>query len=124
MLFRQSIFAIIMAVLLMLAIIELVRRRLLREEYSWLWLLTGASVIVVVAWYDALVWISRLIGAVLPTTTLFLVAIMFLMAISLHFSVKVSRLEDRIKELAQRHALLEATTTDPDPPEHAPPPTE
>ena len=41
MLFQQKIFAIIASVLIMLLVVELVRRRRLREEYSWLWLLTG-----------------------------------------------------------------------------------
>jgi hypothetical protein len=107
---RQKIFAIVVAAALLVVLIDLVRRRRMREEYSWLWLLTGATVLVVVIWYDLLVWLSRLIGAVTVTTTLFMVAILFLMAIALHFSIKISRLENNLKELAQHHALLAAET--------------
>jgi len=87
-------------------ILEMVRRRKLREEYSWLWLLTGLVMILLVIWYDLLVFISHIIGAVLPTTTLFLFGMLFLMLISLHYSIKISTLTDQVKKLAQELAIF------------------
>lgn len=107
MLFKQKIFAILAALFLLVLIIELVRRRKMREEYSFLWILTGVSMLVLVIWYDLLVFISKLIGAVLPTTTLFLFGVMFLVLISIHFSVKFSKLTCQIESLAQKLAILE-----------------
>jgi hypothetical protein len=75
---RNKIVALAVGVGLLLIIIELVRRRKLREEYSWLWLLTGAVILLLTVWF-----------------------------ISLHFSVVISRLTDRNRELAQRFALLD-----------------
>jgi hypothetical protein len=92
---------------MLLLIIELVRRRKLREEYSWLWLMTGAIILLLSLWFDLLRWITHLIGAVVPSSTIFLFAFLFLILISLHFSVAISKLTDRNKELAQKHALLE-----------------
>jgi len=106
MVLQQKIFAIAASVLIMVFVVELVRRRRLREEYSWLWLLTGAVIILLVVWYDLLVFITHLIGAVAPTTTLFIFGLLFLMLISLHYSLQISRLSHQVKEMAQQLTLL------------------
>ncbi len=105
---HQKIFALLLAIGLMVLIIDLVRRRKLRVEYSVLWVLTSIAIFVLVAWYDLLVWITRFIGAVLPTTTLFLFGVFFIVLICLHFSIKNSALTNRLKELAQHLAILDS----------------
>ncbi len=106
MLFQQKIFAIVASILIMLVVVELVRRRKLREEYSWLWLLTGGIIILLVVWYDLLVLITHLIGAIAPTTTLFIFGLLFLMLISLHYSIQISELSYQVKQMAQQLTLL------------------
>lgn len=106
MLARQQPFAILTAFLVLCVIIYLIRRKKLREEYALLWLAVGVGVLALAAWYPALVWITRVIGAVQPTTTLFLFALLFLMVISIHFSISHSKLADQIKDLTQEIALL------------------
>ena len=103
---RQKIFAIIISLTLLIFIIELVRRKKLREEYSWLWLLTGAMILVLALWYDLLQGITHLIGAGLPTSTLFFLGLVFLILIAVQFSVKVSELNNQVKNLAQENGLL------------------
>ncbi|MBW1855543.1 MAG: DUF2304 domain-containing protein [Deltaproteobacteria bacterium] len=103
---QQKIFAIIVSVALLVFIIELVRRKRLREEYSWLWLLTGAIILILALWYDLLQWVTQLIGAALPTSTLFFLGLVFLILISIQFSVKVSELHNQVKNLAQEMGLL------------------
>lgn len=105
---HQRLFAVITSVTVFLFIIELVRRRRLREEYSWLWLLTGGTMLVLVIWYGLLLFITRLIGAVSPVTTLLLFSLLFLLAIAIHYSVIISKLTTQIKNLAQELALLSA----------------
>jgi hypothetical protein len=104
---RNKIVALVVGIGMLLLIIELVRRRRLREEYSWLWLLTGSVILVLTMWFDLLKWITHLIGAITPSSTIFLFAFLFLILISLHFSVMISKLTDRNREIAQRYALLE-----------------
>ncbi len=104
---RIRIVGSIVSIVVMLLIIELVRRRKLREEYSWLWLLTGSVILLLMMWVDLLKWVTHMVGAIVPSSTVFFLAFLFLMLISLHFSVVISRLTDRNKELAQQHALLE-----------------
>ncbi len=104
---RNKVVALVVGLWMLFLIIELVRRRKLREEYSWLWLMTGSVILLLTLWFDLLKWITELVGAVSPSSTIFLFAFLFLVFISLHFSVVISKLTDRNKELAQRYALLE-----------------
>jgi len=104
---RNKIVALTFGIMMLLLIIELVRRRKLREEYSWLWLLTGSGILLLTLWFGLLKWVTHVVGAVTPSSAIFLFAFLFLILISLHFSVVISKLTDRNKELAQRYALLE-----------------
>jgi len=103
---RNQIVALLVGFGMLFLIIELVRRRKLREEYSWLWLMTGSVILLLALWFDLLKWVTQVVGAVTPASTIFLFAFLFLIFISLHFSVVISKLTDRNKELAQRYALL------------------
>jgi len=109
---RQKVFAVLMSVVIFVVIIELVRKRKLREEYSWLWLATGAGLLVLTLWYDLLVAITRFIGAALPTSTLFFFGLIFVMLLNLHHATKNSKLTDEVKNLAQKIALLEQEIKD------------
>jgi hypothetical protein len=105
---HQTVFAAITSVVVFLLLIELVRRRRLREEYAWLWLLTGAAMVVLVAWYRLLVFVTWVIGAVTPLTTLVIFSLLFLLAIVVHYSLIISRLTVQVKNLAQEIAILSA----------------
>lgn len=104
---QQRVAAILIACAIFIVVLELVRKRRLREEYSWLWLVTGAGLILLTVRYDLLVIISRLIGAALPTSTLFFFGLIFLMLVCLQFSIRISRLTDQVKNLTQEIALLQ-----------------
>jgi hypothetical protein len=103
---HQQIFALIVALLVFVVIIDMVRKRRLREEYSVLWLATSLLMFVLVFRYEWLVSLTTLIGAGLPTTTLFLFSIIFLMLLSVQFCIKISRLTDQLKNLSQENALM------------------
>jgi hypothetical protein len=103
---RQKIVMMIVCICIFIFILDLVRRRKLREEYSWLWLLTSLSLFILIIKYNWLVAISNIIGAVIPTTTLFIGALTFLMVLCIQFSVRISRLTGQVKNLIQENALL------------------
>ena len=105
---RQKIMAIVIAVSIFIVIFELVRRRRLKEEYSWLWLFTGALLIFLTLRYEVLLKISHLLGVVVPTSILFFFAIIFLMLVCLQFSVKISKFSDQVKNLSQELAILKS----------------
>jgi len=103
---RQQIFALVVCVIVFATTIDMVRRRRLREEYSVLWLATSIFMFILVIKYEWLEALTYFIGAALPTTTLFICSIIFLMLIAVQFSIKISTLTNQVKNLAQDNALL------------------
>jgi len=104
---RIQILIICVAALLLVGVLELVRRRRLLERYALLWLLSSVVLLGLAIWRGALDWIALQIGVAYPPNALFIVAFGFVLWMLLHFSVAVSRLGDQSKILAQRLALLE-----------------
>lgn len=93
--------------MLLLTVLELVRRRRLMERYALLWLLSAVVLLALAIWSDALATISHAIGVIYPPNALFFIAIGFILLLLLHFSSAVSRLSDQTETLAQRQALLD-----------------
>jgi hypothetical protein len=105
---KQQMFALVVSILVFIVTIEMVRKKYLKEEYSVLWLCTSFMMFVLVVRYQWLVDLTAFIGAGLPTTTLFLCSIIFLILIAVQFSIKFSKMGDQLKDLAQDNALLRA----------------
>lgn len=104
---RVMIFGLIASVAALILVIELVRRRKLREDYSLLWLATAVVLIVLSLSRPLLDRLAELLGIITyPPAALFLVAIIFMLAILLHFSTVLTRLARENKELAQQMSLL------------------
>ena len=103
---RQQMFALLVCIGVVIFIIDQVRRRRLREEYSVLWLVTSVVMFILVFKYEWLVVITDWIGATTSTTTLFFGSLVFLMLLSVQFCIKISRLTDQVKDLSQENALL------------------
>jgi hypothetical protein len=104
---RIQLVAIIGSVVLLLVVLEMVRRRRLMERYALLWLLSALILIGLASWRNGLVHVSRAVGIIYPPNALFFIAFGFVLVLLLHFSSAVSRLSDQTKVLAQRLALLE-----------------
>lgn len=115
---NQRIFAVLTSLATLLFVLELVRRRRLKEEYSWLWIATGVGMLLLSGWYGLIERLSAAIGAVTVTTTLFLFGLLFLLAISVHFSTVISRLTGQVRRLTQELAILEAERGAPPGPDH------
>jgi hypothetical protein len=104
---RIQIFSIGAAAVLLFIVFELVRRRRLLERYALLWLASAAVLLALAVWRNALEKIATGLGIAYPPNALFVVALGFVLALLLHFSLAVSRLSDQTRILAQRLALLE-----------------
>jgi hypothetical protein len=109
---RQKLFFLTIAVILLMVILELVRRRRMRVEYSWLWIASGFTIIFLIVRYDLLIRLTELVGAAIPTSTLFFLCILYLALLSLNYSVRLTSLSRQVKELAQDLALLRAQRDD------------
>ena len=102
------VIGIVGSLALLLLILELVRRRQLKEEYTVLWVLTGVVLLVLAAWEGLLRMVAEAIGASSEASMLYFFGILFVMLLLLHFSVRVSRLERRVTSMVQEIALLGA----------------
>lgn len=106
---RQIILAVVLSLGLLVFIIEAVRRRKLREEYAWLWLLVGALMLLLALWPGLLEFLTRQMGIELPVNTVFFFGMIFIIFINLHFSIRVSQLTNQVKRLTQEIAFLKRT---------------
>ncbi len=104
--FRIQVLAVIGSLLLIAFIVELIRRRRLKEEFAILWLGMGIVFLVISLFRGLLDKFSLLIGIGYPPAALFLILIMGLMVILIHFSVAISGLKEANKKLAQEVGLL------------------
>jgi hypothetical protein len=100
------IVAIAGSLALLIFIVELVRRRHLKEEYSVLWVLTALALLLLAAWGGLLHDLAHFIGADSQASTLYFFGLLFVVFLLLHFSVRVSKLERRVVVLLQEIALL------------------
>lgn len=91
---------------ILLLVIELIRRGRLKERYSLLWLFAGVFLLILSLSRDTLEFLSHLVGIYYAPSFLFLLAFLFLMMITLHFSVVISGLSEKNKQLAQELSLL------------------
>ncbi len=105
---RVAVIASAVAVVFLIVILELIRRRRLQERYALLWLLTGAVILVLAAWRDALRLVAHAVGIAYPPSALFLIASFFMLVVLLHYSTVMSALSEQNVTLAQRVALLES----------------
>jgi hypothetical protein len=113
--FPISIAAIVIAVVLLLAVFELIRSRRLRERYALLWLVTGLVLVALSAWRGGLNTIAGWLGVrSYPPAVLFAVGLLFVILVLLHYSTVISRLGDQNTILAQRLALLESRISERD----------
>ena len=103
-----SIAGAVASVLLVLFVLELIRKRRLKERYALLWLLTGIVLLVLSLWRSGLNTIASWLGVTsYPPAVLFAVATLFILLVLLHYSTVISKLTDENVDLAQRIALLE-----------------
>ncbi len=108
MLIQFQVIIAMLSLALLLITFELIRKERLREEYSILWLFTGGATFIFSLSPEFFLskFITRITGLYYLSAVVVMV-FLFLLLIVLHFSVVISKLTDRNKELAQRHALLE-----------------
>lgn len=103
---RAMVFGLLASVGALVFVLELVRRRRLKEEYSLLWLATAVVLIILSVSRPLLDVLANVVGIFYPPSALFLVAMAFFLAILLHFSTVITRLTQENKENAQQIAIL------------------
>jgi hypothetical protein len=105
---RIQVVALVVSVVLLLGVLELVRRRKLTEEYSFLWILSSLALLALAIRREILHDAARWLGVYYPPILLVMLLIVMVFVASLCFSVIVSRQRQQIERLIEETAILAA----------------
>jgi hypothetical protein len=103
---RLLITTILFGVLILGAIVELLRRRRLREKYAALWLFTGCLVVVLALFPGGLDGVAVFVGVANGASLVLFLAVVFLLIIAMHLSWEISQLEEETRSISEEIALL------------------
>jgi len=100
--------AVISSIVLIVFVVEAIRRNRLNARYALLWLGACLVLLVLSLYRPLLDRIALALGVAYPPSLLFLVSFIFLLGIVLHYSLVLSSHRESIRRLTQALALLEA----------------
>ncbi|MET3205675.1 UNVERIFIED_ORG: hypothetical protein ABID57_002852 [Arthrobacter sp. UYEF1] len=98
--------AFILALVIVVLVVEMLRRKKLREKYAALWLVVGVATLVLAAFPQLLAQTARLLGVQVPSNLLFSMTILLALGVCLHLSWEISVVEDETRTLAEEAAIL------------------
>ena len=100
------ILGVIGSVVVLVAILEMMRRHRLREKYAVIWFLVAGGVLTLALFPGLLRGTAELIGVQVPANLLFFVGSLVLLVLTLQHSYELGRLEEKTRTLAEELALL------------------
>lgn len=104
---RSQLFLILILALNAILIIYLLLKEKINVEYSLIWFFTLALAAIIVLSNKFLLFLTHLIGAKLPASTLAYLGFAFTFFVLIYFSTKISILSNKLKKLTQYTAFLE-----------------
>ncbi|HLV44273.1 MAG TPA: DUF2304 domain-containing protein [Aggregatilineales bacterium] len=120
---RPELIMLVVPVALLLYVLEMVRRRRIREDYALLWLVTLGALFVLSFFRDTLLErVSDAMGIAYPPAALFVIGFGLMLLVMLQFSVIITRLTEQSRRAAQQIALLNARIAELERHTGAPPP--
>jgi hypothetical protein len=101
-----NIAAFVLALAIVGLVVEMLRRKKLREKYAIWWLVVGIATLVLAAFPQFLDYVAGVVGVQLPSNLLFILSILMLLGVCLHLSWEISVVEEEIRALAEEVAIL------------------
>jgi len=101
------ILGIVAALLVLAVVIEMLRRRHLRERHATWWFVAGVLALIIGIFPHTLEWAADLVGITVPTNLVFFVSLAILFLVCLQHASELTKLESQSQALAQDVALLE-----------------
>lgn len=99
------IFGILAALLALAVVIEMLRRRRLRERHAVWWLVAGFLALLIGIFPPVLNWAADLVGIEVPTNLVFFISVLLLFFVCIQHSGELTDLEDKTRVLAEHSAL-------------------
>jgi hypothetical protein len=90
----------------LILLLEMLRRRKLREKYAVFWAVVALGTVIVALFPNLLNLSASLVGVAVPANLLFFVASMVLLVVSVQHSSELGELEEKSRTLAEEVALL------------------
>lgn len=98
---RLTVVSVIVALAALVLVVELLRRRRLREKYAVIWVVISIGTVVVAFFPGILRGIADIVGIQTPSNLLFFSSVVILFAVSLQLSREVGLLEEQSRRLAE-----------------------
>ncbi|KUO96102.1 DUF2304 domain-containing protein [Ferroacidibacillus organovorans] len=98
----------LVSLIFLIVVIDLMRRRLLLEQYALFWLGMGIVLTVLSVSPGLLNHVAKVLGIYYAPSLLFLVGFLFMLGTMLHLTVVLSRLTNRTVRLTQELGMLKA----------------
>lgn len=96
----------IAAALVLIVVIDRLRRGRLRERHALWWLLAGVIGLLLTIFPKLLEWFSSMIGIAVPINLAFFGSILVLFLVTMQQSSELTQTEERVRTLAEREAIL------------------
>ncbi|HSQ35554.1 MAG TPA: DUF2304 domain-containing protein [Candidatus Binatia bacterium] len=104
---RIQILAVIGSIIFLIFIVELIRKRKIRDAYGLLWIFFAVVFFVIAVWRQGLEIISRLLGIYYTPAAFLLLLIMAILLILIQYSMVITRLGENCKTLNQQIGMLQ-----------------
>lgn len=99
------ILGIAAAVMVIVVVLEMLRRGRFRERHATWWLIAGVIALIVSVFPATLEWAAALVGVQVPTNLVFFVLIAILFFVCLQHGAELTVLEEKTRTLAEHSAL-------------------
>lgn len=100
------VFALVGALVTLVFMFEMLRRRRLREKYAGLWIVVALVVVVAAVFPGLTEWLSALVGITTPINLVFFLGLLSLLVVCVQLSAELGELEHENQTLAEQAALL------------------
>jgi hypothetical protein len=106
------VFGILAALFTLVVVIEMLRRRQLRERHAIWWVVAGLLALTVGIFPGILEWSATVVGVDLPTNLVFFVSIAVLFLVCIQHSSELTALESKTRALVEMSALQDLRIRD------------
>lgn len=103
--FSTYIIGVLAALATLGVVIEMLRRRRLRERHALWWVIAGVLALIISVFPDTLIWAAARFGVDVPTNLVFFVSIAVLFLVCIQHSAELTDLESKTRTLVEMSAL-------------------
>ena len=103
---RTQVIMLLVGVAMLLFVLNMVRRKQVREQYSLLWIATAVVITFSALFIRTVEKLSHLVGVYYPPAFLFLLAILLMFILQFHVTTVISNLREQNRSLVQDLGLL------------------